>query len=134
MLTFSGGQLQDAQEILFYDTGLEVTKLEPAAGSVKATVKVAPDCRLGEHVAQVRTATGLTEFRTFYVGALPAVVEKEPNSGFDAPQPIELGVTVTGVVQNEDVDYYQSRIDEMWEKWWLPGVIPLFNEAGEPKG
>ncbi|MCH8185235.1 MAG: pyruvate synthase [Chloroflexi bacterium] len=35
---------------------------------------------------------------------------------------------------DEDVDYYQSRIDEMWEKWWLPGVIPLFNEAGEPKG
>ena len=29
---------------------------------------------------------------------------------------------------DEDVDYFQSRVDEMWEKWWLPGVIPVFNE------
>src|SRR5271163_3310323 len=54
VLTFHGGQLADAKEILFFSPGFEVTKLEPSAGAVKATIKVAKDCRLGEHVAHVR--------------------------------------------------------------------------------
>jgi hypothetical protein len=28
------------------------------------------------------------------------------------------------------VDYYQAKIDEMWEKWWLPGIIPINPEEG----
>ncbi|MEE8436447.1 MAG: thiamine pyrophosphate-dependent enzyme [bacterium] len=27
----------------------------------------------------------------------------------------------------EDIEFFQARIDEMWEKWFFPGVIP-FNE------
>jgi hypothetical protein len=102
-----GGRLADAQEVLFYTTGFSVTKLEVVNDSqVKATVKIAPDCRLGEHCLRVRTATGLSELRTFWVGALPSVEEKEPNSDFAAPQKIPLNCTVHGVVDNEDVDYY----------------------------
>ena len=26
---------------------------------------------------------------------------------------------------DDDVDYFQSKVDEMWEKWWLPGAIPV---------
>jgi hypothetical protein len=37
---------------------------------------------------------------------LPEVAEQEPNNDFSAPQPIPLGSTVSGVVQNEDVDYF----------------------------
>ncbi|MFP6601059.1 MAG: hypothetical protein VB862_00890, partial [Pirellulaceae bacterium] len=104
VLTFNGGRLADAKEILFYSPGLEVIKLEPSDGNVKATVKVAPDCRLGQHVAQVRTASGVSEYRTFYIGPFASTPEKEPNSDFATPQPIPLNITVTGVVQNEDVD------------------------------
>jgi pyruvate ferredoxin oxidoreductase beta subunit len=25
----------------------------------------------------------------------------------------------------EDIDYFQSSIDEIWEKWMIPGIIPL---------
>jgi len=25
----------------------------------------------------------------------------------------------------EDIDFFQSKVDEMWEKWLVPGVIPL---------
>src|ERR1700722_15023334 len=106
VLTFNGGQLADAKEILFFSPGFEVTKLEPSAGAVKATIKVAKDCRLGEHVAHVRTATGLSEYRTFYVGPFRDVAEKEPNSDFKSPQPIPMNVTVNGVIQTEDVDYF----------------------------
>jgi pyruvate ferredoxin oxidoreductase beta subunit len=34
----------------------------------------------------------------------------------------------------EDIAYFQSKVDEMWEKWLVPGVIPLQKEvdAGAP--
>ena len=106
VLTFHGGQLADAKEILFFSPGFQVTKLEPSAGAVKATIKVAADCRLGEHVAHVRTASGVTEYRTFYVGPFREIQEKEPNTEFTTPQPIPMNVTVNGVIQAEDVDYF----------------------------
>jgi hypothetical protein len=106
-LFFNGARLSDAKEILAYSTGFSVTKLEIVNDNqVKATVKIAADCRIGEHALRVRTATGLSELRTFYVGALPNIDEKEPNSDFASPQKIPLNVTVNGVIDNEDVDYF----------------------------
>jgi hypothetical protein len=102
-----GNNLQDAQEVVFYSPGLTVAKLDVVNNTqLKVAVKIAPDARLGEHALRVRTATGVTELRTLWVGALPAVDEKEPNSDFAAPQKIGLNVTVHGVADNEDVDYY----------------------------
>lgn len=109
VLTFSGARLSDAEEILFYEPGVEVLAITPDAKNaniVRATVKVAPDCQLGEKVAQVRTKSGISDYRTFFVGALPAVAEVEPNTEFSTPQAIEQNVTVEGVVQSEDVDYF----------------------------
>lgn len=107
VLTFTGARLADAQEVLVYYPGIRVTKLEVVNdGTLKVTVAIAPDCRLGEHAFRVRTATGVSDLRTFWVGALPVVDEKEPNSDFDKPQPIPLNVTVHGVVDNEDQDYF----------------------------
>jgi hypothetical protein len=106
-LDFNGARLSDAKEILFYEPGISVAKLQVVNdGLVKATVKITSDCLLGEHSMRVRTATGLSELRTFYVGALPQIDEKEPNSDFKAPQKIPLNVTVAGTVDNEDVDYF----------------------------
>lgn len=107
VLTFSGSQLADAEEIFFYTPGFKVTKLEPVnANAFKATVAVGPEARIGEHVAQVRTKSGISDYRTFWVGYLPVAEEKEPNSEFAVPQAIPLNVTVNGIVQSEDVDYY----------------------------
>src|SRR5262249_33216668 len=99
ILTFSGGRLADAQEILVYYPGITVKKLEVVNdATLKVTVAIAADCRLGEHAFRVRTASGVSDLRTFWVGALPVVDEKEPNSAFDTPQAIPLNVTVHGVV------------------------------------
>lgn len=106
VLTFQGSNLQDAEGVLFYEPGCEVIQIEPSPAAAKVTVRISPECRLGEHVAQVRTRSGLSDYRTFFVEALPAVVEAEPNGDFAAPQPIGMNVTVAGVVQSEDVDYY----------------------------
>src|SRR5437763_327240 len=73
---------------------------------VKATLKIAADCTLGEHAVRLRTASGVSELKTFWVGALPVVEEKEPNSEFAAAQPVPLNVTVHGSITSEDVDYF----------------------------
>lgn len=108
VLTFRGARLQDAEEILLYQPGVTVGKIEAkGTNRLEVAVKVASDCRLGEHVAQVRTRSGISEYSTFYVGPFPSVEEKEPNNDFDKPQPVSMNVTVTGVAANEDVDYYE---------------------------
>lgn len=107
VMTFSGSQLGDGQQILVYSPGFEVVKVETIdANNCKATIKIAADCRLGEHVAQVRTKTGISDYRTFYVGALPQVDEKEPNNFFDQPQTVSLNQTIVGTIGGEDVDYF----------------------------
>jgi hypothetical protein len=107
VVVFQGARLGDAKEIVSYSPGFTVTKLEVVNdGQVKATVKIAPDCRLGEHAFRLRTASGISEMRTWWVGALPMIDEKEPNSEFTSPQKIPLNVTVQGVIDNEDVDYF----------------------------
>jgi hypothetical protein len=106
-VTLSGARLDDAQQVLFYEPGIEVTKLEVVnPTTVKVMLKIAPDAQLGSHRIRVRTATGITDLRPFFVGAMKELVEKEPNSDFAAPQPIEMNVVVNGTADNEDVDYY----------------------------
>ncbi|MBI3855225.1 MAG: pre-peptidase C-terminal domain-containing protein, partial [Planctomycetes bacterium] len=106
-LVLSGSQLKDAQEIFLYKPGLEVLKLEAADDkTVKVRLKIAADAALGEHTMRLRTATGISDLRTFFVGPFPLIDEKEPNNNFKAPQKIGMNVTVSGVITNEDVDYF----------------------------
>lgn len=106
-LTFSGGRLTDAKSLLFYTPGLRLVGLKVVNdATVKATVEASPSCTLGEHPVRVLCASGISELRTFWVGPFPTIDEKEPNSEFTKPQVITPGVTIHGVVDNEDVDYY----------------------------
>jgi hypothetical protein len=106
-VTLSGARLGDAKEIIFYQPGittLALTKVDD--NNVKAKLKIAPDAPLGLVDLRVRTASGISELRTFSIGALKELSEVEPNNDFAAPQAIPMNVTVTGVADNEDVDYY----------------------------
>jgi hypothetical protein len=106
-VNFNGGNLADAQEILLYYPGIKVVQLEAVnENTVKTKLQIAPECRLGIHAVRVRTATGISNLRTFNVGALPEVAEVEPNNEFATPQKINLDSTVNGFVNNEDVDYF----------------------------
>ncbi len=102
----SRARLGDAQQIIFHEPGISVLSLEAQGEFVKARIAIAPDCRLGMHGLRIRTATGITNLHTFSVGALPEVAEVEPNDDFAQPQKIGLDMTVSGVVKNEDVDYF----------------------------
>lgn len=105
-LTFSGSNLGDIQEVFFYDQGFEVLEVKGEGNAAKVKVRLKADCRLGEHVAQVRTASGISDYRTLYVEDLPAIDEVEPNSEFTTPQAIELNRVVNGSIGSEDVDYF----------------------------
>jgi hypothetical protein len=106
-IAFHGARLADAKEVLLYEPGITVTNLEAVNDNqAKATIKIAVDCQLGEHAMRLRTATGVSELQTFYVGALPQIDEKEPNNDFGLPQKIPLNVTVQGTITGEDVDYF----------------------------
>jgi hypothetical protein len=107
VLLLNGARLSDAKDLFLYQTGVTVTKLEVVNDNqLKVSLKVAPDAALGEYLARVRTASGITELRTFWVGALPIVDEKEPNNDLATAQKVALNITIHGTVENEDVDYY----------------------------
>lgn len=106
-LTISGVRLGDAHSILFFNPGLEATNITKIDdNSIKATITASPECACDLHPFRVVTNTGISNMRLLNVSALPTVMEKEPNSEFGTAQLVELNSTVSGVVQNEDVDYY----------------------------
>ncbi|MEZ6094773.1 MAG: PPC domain-containing protein [Pirellulaceae bacterium] len=106
-LRFSGERLGEAQQVMFYDSGITPVEIKPVdANQFDLVVDVAADCRLGEHVCQVRTLRGLSDYRSVYIGNLPNVDEVEPNSSLETRQSIEMNHTVSGTIDNEDVDYF----------------------------
>ncbi len=107
VVTFVGANLNDAPEVLVYYPGIAVTKTEVInKDQLRVTLKIAPDCRLGEHGFRVRTSSGISEFRTFWVGTYPVIGETEPNTDFEKPQTIEINSTIQGSIGSEDVDYF----------------------------
>jgi len=112
-LEFVGQRLGDAQEIFFYSPGFQVQSIERVDDNrVKAVVEVAADVPAGRHIAQVRTATGISDYRPLWVNHLPVVAEVEPNNDLASAQAIPLNVVVDGVVTNEDVDYYAVQCQQ----------------------
>lgn len=110
---FFGERLGDAQEIFFYSPGFKVDSIEMVdANRIKAVVQVAADVPVGRHIAQVRTATGVSDYRPFWVNHLSVVAEVEPNNDLASAQAVAMNVTVDGVVNNEDVDYYAVQCQE----------------------
>jgi len=110
---FTGQRLDDTQEIVIYTAGISVAKMEePKTNVVKATLKIDADCRLGEHQMRLRTASGISELRTFWVGAMPVVSETETNSEPAQAQKISLNSTVTGTVASEDQDFFRVSLEK----------------------
>ncbi len=107
IVDLTGARLGDTQEVIFFQPGIETIKLEKVNDNqIKATFKIKPDAIAGTYNMRVRTATGVSELRSFSVGLYPEVSEKEPNNDFTAPQPVSLNSVINGIAENEDVDYF----------------------------
>jgi hypothetical protein len=106
-VTLRGERLADVQEVFFYRPGIAVARIVEATDKqVKLALNVAPDCELGEHPLRLRTASGVSALRIFYVGPFPNVDEKEPNNTPAKPQSVTLNTTVNGMLGSEDVDVF----------------------------
>ena len=86
--------------------------VEDKGRKLTAKFAISADAKIGQHELRVRTRNGLSKLFTFWVGPFPNVDEKEPNSSFEESQPIAMNVTVNGVAQNEDVDYFEVNVTE----------------------
>lgn len=110
-VTLRGDRLADAQEVFFYTPGITLEKISDAQEKeVKVVFLIAADCRLGEHALRIRTASGISALRLFYVGPFPSVEEKEPNNEAAKAQPIALNSTVQGTIGSEDVDIFSVEV------------------------
>ncbi|MBX7209439.1 MAG: PPC domain-containing protein [Verrucomicrobiaceae bacterium] len=111
MVTFTGNRLADFEGLIFFTPGFTMKKVEKVEnGKVECLVGIAPTVPPGNHLIRLRTKTGISHARQFFVGPFPNVDEKEPNNDIESPQIIALNQTVEGVVQNEDVDYYKVTV------------------------
>jgi hypothetical protein len=109
--SFTGDRLQDVLEVLCYEPGIKVEAPTQVSNKVvKAQLIIAPDCAFGEHHLRLRTASGLSELRTFVVGPFPVVDEVEPNNELTNAQPVPLNTTINGVIKNEDVDCFSVEL------------------------
>lgn len=107
-LILNGARLDDAKELLLYSSGMHVRSLEvKSATRVRALVDIDPQCPFGEHQFRLRTLSGLSEVRTFFVGPFQTVQENEPNNEPAKAQMIPSNSTVSGVITSEDVDYFR---------------------------
>lgn len=79
------------------------------AGLVKARLKVADDAVAGRRFIRVHGgSSGLTNFRYFFVGALPELLESEQNNTPETAQHAELPVIINGRFSPAlDVDCYR---------------------------
>jgi hypothetical protein len=109
-LRLSGARLDSSPEIVFSSPGIKVLRIDSAkTNSIRATIRVAPDCAQGEHQLRVRTANGVSELRTFWVGAYTNVSESEPNNDRAKAQQVALGVTINGSAGGDDTDYFSVQ-------------------------
>lgn len=107
-LTVTGAQLADFESMMFFSPGFTQKSVEKVEnGKVEITIAIAADVQPGNHLMRIRTKSGISHARQFFVGIFPNVEEKEPNSDFETPQVIQMNQSVEGIVQNEDVDYYK---------------------------
>ena len=107
-ITLSGARLGDAQEILYYQPGITTVSLKKVDdNNVKAKIKIAAGLPAGSarHPGAGRRAESASCARSAS-GHSRKSPKSSPTTTSQAPQAIPMNVTVTGVADNEDVDYY----------------------------
>lgn len=143
-LRLYGGNLQKIVGLLLNRPGIEVLGVKDVQqNQARATVRIAEDCPLGQHEIRVHTEAGISNLRTFWVGTLPEITEKENNNRRESAQKIPLNVTVSGRVLQEDVDWFEIELEHpMRVNFEVQGVrlgdrefdpvLAIYDAQGEP--
>ena len=141
-VTFSGSNLQEIQDIVFYDKGLELVKIVKKEGKkVTALVRIHKDCSLGPKLVRLFGKDQFSNARFFSVGQFPERKEKENNGDEASAEEVTKNMTVNGILPREDIDYYKIKLkkDEVLNLeveaqrlgyGFFDPHISLFNEEG----
>jgi hypothetical protein len=122
-VTFTGTDLDLPEALLFSHPGIQAKPIQPEPPKVdpkakdpkvpptpsvsKFTVTIDRDVPVGFHDVRLAGKHGISNARTFVVGDLTEVMEKEPNNDVDQAQRVEINSTINGAIsQPTDVDYY----------------------------
>jgi hypothetical protein len=110
-LVLHGRHLEKPLSLFLVEPGIRVESIRGLdANRVEVVIAIAPDCPLGRHALRLRTATGVSELRTFHVGELVGIPEREPNDDPGHPQVVSFLRTIDGVLKLEDVDRYRFEV------------------------
>ncbi|MGE3313680.1 MAG: pre-peptidase, partial [Planctomycetaceae bacterium] len=103
--TLAGGtDLDEVDRLLFSHPGISAVLKSPNV----FTVTVKPDVPPGDHEVRAAGLYGLSNPRTFVVGARMEAIEVEPNDTADKPMPLEFEKVINGKSDREtDVDFYK---------------------------
>jgi hypothetical protein len=128
-MTFAGSDLDDPQALLFTHAGIKAEPIipplppppkpdpkkdpkkpapppPPRPPVTKFKVTIGADVPIGFYDVRLANKWGVSNPRTFVVGELKEVGEKEPNNDIDQAQRVEIGTTISGTIANAvDVDY-----------------------------
>ena len=122
-VTFTGGNLQEIQDVVFYEKGLELVKIIKKEGNkLKVLIRIKPDCKLGPHLVRLFGKDQFSNARFFSVGQFPEKSEKENNGSKESAEEVSKNTTVTGVLQREDIDYFKIKLKK--ERVVLSDILP----------
>ena len=142
-LKLVGAGFSDASEVMFYSPDVTCTDLKPITDNeLLVTLKSATTCRLGTHAFRIRSPRGISELRVFRLTDLPVVIAEEPNESAEQAMPLEKNVTVTGLLEKGDRDFFKlhlrrgERLSAEVEAVRLGAtlvdtVLTVFNAAGK---
>ena len=116
----TGVDLEEPEQLLFSNSGLKAELAPPPPPDPKKPpqpnapkppavfkVTIPADAPLGFQDVRLVNKWGVSNARTFVVGDLTEVLEKEPNNDVPEAQKVELNSTVNGTMASAvDVDYY----------------------------
>jgi hypothetical protein len=105
-ITIRGKNFQDATAIHFEIPQLSASILEVQHNLIRAQVHVDAAAQPGRHDLRVIAPQGST-VAWFDVGTRPESFEKEPNNDLAHAQPINFPLTLNGIVQAGDYDYFK---------------------------
>jgi hypothetical protein len=118
-VSFTGVDLESPEQLRFSHPGIKAEpipsdapppdpkKPAPAPSVAKFKVTIPADLPVGFYDVRLANKWGVSNARTFVVGDLTEVLEKEPNNDVAEAQRVELNSTVNGSMASPtDVDYY----------------------------
>ena len=110
-LVCNGEGLRTVNDVLFYDEGLAVSKIESDDDTVvSVTIKADEELLPGEYPLRLLSPTGVSDLRTIHISPYRQAAEEEPNNSANEAATITPGITIHGLVDEGDVDLFKLEL------------------------